>query len=176
MSSHAQAPIAKVEAAEPQAKADLAPYVKRLWEANSELHRCLREANELEAQASRPEADLYQLIDKAVRLNRRCDRCLPWFLRTSFVETMQAFAEMIGPNSRIIAEFKAAAEEIRWTVDPEDVLAALARRPCTLEDVANGLQLHPNEVLKQLERLCAEGRAIKVQQGSKTYYEVTRED
>lgn len=51
----------------------------------------LSEANELDAAASQPDAEFRRLTKEAVQLNRRCDGSLPWFLRASFVETLQAF-------------------------------------------------------------------------------------
>jgi len=39
----------------------------------------------------------------------------------------------------------------------DEIVALLKRRPCTVEGIAVGLGLRPNEVLKHLEALCARG-------------------
>jgi wyosine [tRNA(Phe)-imidazoG37] synthetase (radical SAM superfamily) len=51
-----------------------------------------------------------------------------------------------------------------------DILALLDRRPCTFEDVAAGLGIHPTEALKLLEKLVAAGTAGTHVAGGRTYY------
>jgi wyosine [tRNA(Phe)-imidazoG37] synthetase (radical SAM superfamily) len=48
----------------------------------------------------------------------------------------------------------------------EDILALLARRPCTIDDIATGLRMHKVEVLKHVESLAANG-LIALQGGEK---------
>ena len=55
-----------------------------------------------------------------------------------------------------------------------DILALLTRRPCTLEGIASGLALHPNDVLKRVLFL-RQRRAVKaVRKDNTLYYEVCR--
>lgn len=58
-------------------------------------------------------------------------------------------------------------------VSNEDILAIIARRPCTAEDVATGLGKHPLSMLKRLEKLVAEGRARRVLTDGKQFYTAT---
>jgi predicted transcriptional regulator len=52
----------------------------------------------------------------------------------------------------------------------DDVLTLLKRRPCSVEDVASGLKLHKNEVVKYLEQLISEGKIVAKPQGKRLYY------
>ena len=48
----------------------------------------------------------------------------------------------------------------------EDILGLLARRPCTIDDIATGLRIHRVEVLKYVESMVAEG-LIELRAGGK---------
>ena len=52
----------------------------------------------------------------------------------------------------------------------DTVLALLGRRPCTADDVAEGLGIHRLEALKGLEQLRAAGQVKVVQIDHKTFY------
>jgi len=52
----------------------------------------------------------------------------------------------------------------------DTVLALLGRRPCTADDVAEGLGIHRLEALKVLEQLRADGQVKVVQIDHKTFY------
>ena len=64
----------------------------------------------------------------------------------------------------------AAHASFREQVQEEDVLATIARRPCTVNDVADGLNIHHNEALKHLEMLVADGKAETRMRGDQLYY------
>ena len=51
-----------------------------------------------------------------------------------------------------------------------DILNLLARRPCTLEGIALGLNLHPHDATKRLERLLAGKTVTAKRNGGKIYY------
>lgn len=55
----------------------------------------------------------------------------------------------------------------------EDTLSLLRRRPCTLEDVADGLGMHMTEVLKLLDVLIAAGRITVVSAGGQRFHAVS---
>jgi DNA-binding transcriptional ArsR family regulator len=84
---------------------------------------------------------------------------------------MRRAQEALGPRAEIIAGLDrdyaelAAGESVLG-----DVLALLARRPCTAQDIAGGLSLHVNEVTKHLGQLLREGRIHAERQGGKLFY------
>jgi wyosine [tRNA(Phe)-imidazoG37] synthetase (radical SAM superfamily) len=51
-----------------------------------------------------------------------------------------------------------------------DVLSLLSRRPCTAQDVAEGLDIHVTEALKHLEVLIARGKVNTVLTGGRHFY------
>lgn len=52
----------------------------------------------------------------------------------------------------------------------EDIISLLARRPCTIEDIANGLGMHPNEVIKRMERLVTANKVNCIVTRKRNYY------
>jgi wyosine [tRNA(Phe)-imidazoG37] synthetase (radical SAM superfamily) len=52
----------------------------------------------------------------------------------------------------------------------EDIVSLLARRPCTIEDIANGLGMHPNEVIKRMERLVTANKVNCIVTRKRNYY------
>jgi wyosine [tRNA(Phe)-imidazoG37] synthetase (radical SAM superfamily) len=56
----------------------------------------------------------------------------------------------------------------------DEIVALVARRPCTVEGIAAGLGLRPNEVVKHLEALCARGRLRAERRGAAVFYEEAR--
>jgi len=73
-------------------------------------------------------------------------------LRVS-LETMNMGKTLFGEHAEVIAPFEKAAATQRGRSMAKDVLSLLRRRPCTLDDIADGLGAHRNEVLKHLARL-----------------------
>jgi len=59
--------------------------------------------------------------------------------------------------------------------DIEDrILALVSRRPCTIEGIANGLGLRPNEVIKHLDVLCAKEAIRSERRGEAVFYKGIR--
>jgi wyosine [tRNA(Phe)-imidazoG37] synthetase (radical SAM superfamily) len=68
-------------------------------------------------------------------------------------------ADTFQPAAKVIAEHQAGGAVSLPPCGREEVLDLLRRRPCTATDVADGLGMHPAEVVKLLEALCREGFA-----------------
>jgi wyosine [tRNA(Phe)-imidazoG37] synthetase (radical SAM superfamily) len=67
------------------------------------------------------------------------------------------FAEYFTPRAEVIAH--AATASRTGVAVRADVLTLIARRPCTVDDIAAGLGVHRNAALKAAEALVAEGAA-----------------
>lgn len=50
------------------------------------------------------------------------------------------------------------------------IVALLSRRPCTVDGIATGLALRPNEVLKHLDALVARGEVLTERRGDAVFY------
>ncbi|NMB77273.1 MAG: radical SAM protein [Myxococcales bacterium] len=88
-------------------------------------------------------------------------------------EVLERLLQLFSVPCEVIAEHPsmppAGAAE---SSDIEDeIVALLKRRPCTVEGIAAGLGLRPNEVLKHLEALCARGSIRSERRGEDMFYE-----
>ena len=78
---------------------------------------------------------------------------------------------MLGARAEIIVPLTGLPDAPGAQAQRDEVLAVLRRRPCTTEDVAEGLGIHRTDAAKLLGRLLDEG-AIQVRQRLyETYYE-----
>lgn len=90
-------------------------------------------------------------------------------------ERMEHIAESLPGRTEVIADYRGTHDLPDFAAQREDVLAMLKRRPCTLEDIAGGLGLHRNEVVKYVEHLSAEGLVNASTHGRRKYYSTRQE-
>jgi len=74
--------------------------------------------------------------------------------------TLMGFAGILGEKAEVIAAFSRSKTDQHIMDIRNAILNMLSRRPCTLEDMAAGLGLHPNEILKHLDPLIG-GKQVK---------------
>ncbi len=85
-------------------------------------------------------------------------------------ERMDEIAALFGERAEVIADFTSrhlTGGELRRS---DDLVEMVHRRPCTVDDIAAGLNAHRNEVIKHIEVLVAEGRIRPIEQGDRVYY------
>jgi len=70
----------------------------------------------------------------------------------------------------VIADYSNVHKQQDFSARREDVLALLQRRPCSIEDIAAGLGLHRNEVIKYVEELSSAGKIEAMLQNQRLYY------
>ena len=63
---------------------------------------------------------------------------------------LERLAELFTPTAEIIADIPEGADTEEHRGSMEDILHLLQRRPCTVRDIAYGLGIHRNEVVKHL--------------------------
>jgi len=83
----------------------------------------------------------------------------------SLKELLPGMVEIIreeGPDHFEVSAFSEGREE--------DVLALLRRRPCTSEDIADGLGIHVTEALKRLNVLVKLGKVTFIISGRRNFY------
>ncbi len=85
---------------------------------------------------SRPPAEQY-----AIGVSRQC--------LTDLASTLPVPAE-------VIADFRGVHRQTEFVAGREEILQMLRRRPCSVDDIADGLDMHRNEVIKYLEELNAD--------------------
>jgi len=83
----------------------------------------------------------------------------------ALMERFPAPVDIIGREEREGAQSGTAIR-----IRDEDILALLARRPCSLTDVASGLGIHVQEAIKHLEALIAAGKVKTAVAGRRSFY------
>lgn len=83
---------------------------------------------------------------------------------------LQEIAESLGPTAEVIAEFRGAFDSQSGQSNRDDILQILVRRPCTIDDIAGGLNMHRVEVMKHMEHLLSEKLVKETYVGDKRYY------
>jgi wyosine [tRNA(Phe)-imidazoG37] synthetase (radical SAM superfamily) len=89
-------------------------------------------------------------------------------------DLMMQFAGMFGERGEVVADISPSHREPDFAALREDIFNLLKRRPCTIDDIANGLGLHKNEVIKYVEELISEGRIKSETRDGKKFYEINR--
>ncbi|HET6441951.1 MAG TPA: radical SAM protein, partial [Phycisphaerae bacterium] len=85
---------------------------------------------------------------------------------------LQELAAAFGDRAEVIAEYRPGPEAADFAPQREDITALLRRRPCTVGDIAEGLGLHRNEVIKYVNELVTNGVLETRLRGRTLYYAV----
>ncbi|MDZ7620598.1 MAG: radical SAM protein [Patescibacteria group bacterium] len=83
-------------------------------------------------------------------------------------------AMRFAPSAEVIADFRGAHGDAEFAAGRQEILEMLRRRPCSLEDIAVGLGMHRNEVIKHLEELRAGHLLDESVVAGKVYYHAKR--
>ncbi len=89
---------------------------------------------------------------------------------------LRAIADRIGHDSEVIADYRTRHATPEVTRQREEILDTLKRRPCTVSDLAAGMGIHRNEVVKNVETLTAKGLIKPVECDGRTYYQAVEAD
>ncbi len=85
---------------------------------------------------------------------------------------MTELAKRFNPAAEVIADFHNTCQQLEFSANCEEILNTLRRRPCSISDIANGLGLHRNEILKYIEELIARNQLTETSINDKSYYQV----
>ncbi len=85
-------------------------------------------------------------------------------------DQMECLAATFGGRAEVIADYQGTHQQREFTAHREDVLGLLRRRPCTVKDIAEGLGLHRNEVVKYVEELAGSRILVTEDSGGEVYY------
>jgi len=85
-------------------------------------------------------------------------------------------AAQFNPPAEIIADYHHVHAQTDFVVQKQTLLEMLRRRPCTLDDVAEGLGLHRNEVIKYIEDLKISGMLEVRETGKRTFYSAKQKE
>jgi wyosine [tRNA(Phe)-imidazoG37] synthetase (radical SAM superfamily) len=88
-------------------------------------------------------------------------------------ERLWEIAQVFSPVAQVIVDKLPAPLTHESSVRQEDILELLSRRPCSTDEIAVGLGMHPNEVVKCVQNLLAQGLIQHSFVKHKHYYRVT---
>ncbi|GAB4335566.1 MAG: radical SAM protein [Candidatus Abyssubacteria bacterium] len=91
-------------------------------------------------------------------------------LRVSDSELMR-IRQFFGDKAEIIAPYEGTPDTQKKKALHDEILTLLRRRPCTLDDVSNGLGVHRNEALKHLERLKEQDLVREIRRDGLIYFQ-----
>ncbi len=83
---------------------------------------------------------------------------------------MVDLAARFDPLAEVIADYQGVHARSEFTAGRDGVWAMIQRRPCSLRDIAEGLAMHRNEVVKYIEELDAKGLLTKHFTGGRLFY------
>ncbi len=123
------------------------------------------------------ESDIHKIIDCVRRINP--DRVQ---LNTATRPTAEDFAMMVDharmeeiallfhPPAEVIADYRGVHAQSDFKAGRESILELLQRRPCSIGDIADGLGMHKNEIIKYVEELITQDLIEKTFVAQKLYY------
>jgi wyosine [tRNA(Phe)-imidazoG37] synthetase (radical SAM superfamily) len=86
------------------------------------------------------------------------------------LKQLEAVTKELYDKAEVIADYRGVHTGEYFSAKRDDILTLLKRRPCSVEDIASGLGIHRNEVVKYLERLISEGKIIAKPFKKRLYY------
>jgi wyosine [tRNA(Phe)-imidazoG37] synthetase (radical SAM superfamily) len=90
-------------------------------------------------------------------------------------ERLAELASVFHPRAEIIADYRGVHQRAEFAAGREDILHLLRRRPCSIDDIADGLGMHRNEVIKYVEELNAENLLEQSVAKDKLHYQLAKE-
>jgi len=90
-------------------------------------------------------------------------------LRVDYPQLVES-CKLLGDNAEIIAGFTGQCRYDQSSISKNDILTLISRRPCSLEDIARGLNAHPNEIIKYIDTLISNGIVEEMRHSGKIFY------
>jgi len=85
-------------------------------------------------------------------------------------QLMEDLATLFDPPAEVIADYRGVHAQSDFKAGRQNVLEMIQRRPCSLDDIADGLGMHRNEVIKYVEELETSGLLAKCKSGNTLFY------
>ena len=89
-------------------------------------------------------------------------------------DRLEELLPLFGEDAEIIADFSRKQLDSTAAAVCDDVEQMVARRPCSVNDIANGLGISVNEVVKYVDKLTRDGKIIPVKTDKGIFYQGER--
>lgn len=83
---------------------------------------------------------------------------------------LETITKKLYDKAEVIADYHRVHKTEYFSAKCDDILILLERRPCSVEDIAAGLGIHRNEVVKYIEELLTTGKIVTETQSKRVYY------
>ncbi len=87
-------------------------------------------------------------------------------------DKLKMFANQLGADCEVIADYSKLSIGENLQIEARDVLAILKRRPCRLEDICSGLNIHKNHAIKALTYLLNQKKITTQEKNKVIFYKV----
>jgi len=111
-----------------------------------------------------------RIVPEFIQLNTAIRTPAEDFVLSVGRETMEAMRNVFGDRCEVVADYDKIHERREFHSTRDDILETLQRRPCTIDDLANGLSLHRNEVIKYVQELRDKKMIRMEKRGDKVLY------
>ncbi len=85
-------------------------------------------------------------------------------------ERLEEIATWFDPVAEVVADYRGTHDLPEFGATRAEVLSLIRRRPCSLDDIVNGLSSHRNEIVKYVEELTKQGLIIQRRVDKRLYY------
>jgi len=85
-------------------------------------------------------------------------------------DRLVALASQFEPDGEVVTDSTGADSQRYLSSSASNVLGLLERRPCTVDDIASGLEMHRTEVLKHVATLARKSKIETTTTANKTFY------
>ncbi len=87
---------------------------------------------------------------------------------------LKRLAGQLHPKAEVIVDYLGIHTEGEFVACEADVLALLKRRPCSVADIASGLNLHRNHVIKSVQSLVTQKQIKGVLRHETVFYQIDK--
>jgi len=85
-------------------------------------------------------------------------------------DRLKELAQLFDPPAEVVADFRGPHQATREAARAGVILEMVSRRPCTVADLATGLGLHANDVVKLLGELQQAGALVEEIRSGRRYF------
>ena len=98
----------------------------------------------------------------------------PHAVRASMTR-LEDISRLFDPPAEVIAEHPSRDDSGERQASEQSIIELLGRRPCTIDDIARGLDIHIHEAIKHVNNLTRRGVVGTTKRGDAVYYHVIRD-
>ncbi len=88
---------------------------------------------------------------------------------------LKQIAALFDSPTEVIADFSNIHQQKEFIISRKDIMNLLQRRPCTLDDIVNGLGMNRSETIKHIEFLVKENYIVHAFTNGKIYYKTVNQ-